>query len=129
MDLYKKAVGGEEHPEGQGERINPTLPIYANKEARIFCYWDHEPWMPWQTQDFYDAPRKNLRPATYQRLHQNQWVSSENRFIDEQSYHARVEPGRPDLAGSIFIGSTPRSGGIPRPSLPSSTMITAIALY
>ena len=39
MDLYKKAVGRDEHPEGEGERIHPTLPIYVNREARIFCYW------------------------------------------------------------------------------------------
>ena len=46
MDLYKKAVGKDEHPDGQAERIHPTLPVYENKEARIFCYWDHEPRMP-----------------------------------------------------------------------------------
>ena len=42
MDLYKKGVGKDEHPEGQGERIHPDLPIYVNREARIFAYWDHE---------------------------------------------------------------------------------------
>jgi hypothetical protein len=42
MDLYKKAVDRDEHPEGQAVRIHPTLPIYENREARIFCYWDHE---------------------------------------------------------------------------------------
>jgi len=104
MDLYKKAVGREEHPEGQGVRIHPDLPIYVNREARIFCYWDHEARMPWQKQEYYDSQRRTLRPATFQRLHQNQWVSSENRFIDEQTYDACVEPGRPDLSGSLFIG-------------------------
>src|SRR5439155_14413807 len=104
MDLYKKAVGKEEHPDGQGERIHPDLPIYVNREARIFCYWDHEARMPWQTQEYYDSQRRTLRPATFQRLHQNQWVSSENRFIDEQTYDACVEPGRPELSGSLFIG-------------------------
>jgi hypothetical protein len=39
MDLYKKAVDRDEHPEG-AVRIHPTLPIYENREARIFCYWD-----------------------------------------------------------------------------------------
>ena len=38
-DLYKQVVGKDEHPEGQGERLHPDLPIYANREARIFCYW------------------------------------------------------------------------------------------
>jgi hypothetical protein len=104
MDLYKKAVGKDEHPDGQGERIHPDLPVYVNREARIFCYWDHEPRMPWQTQSYYDSQRKTLRPATYLRLHRNQWVSSESRFIDEATYDACVSPGRPDVSGSLFIG-------------------------
>ena len=45
-----------------------------------------------------------MRPGTFQRLHQNPWVSSENSFIDEKTYDACVEPGRPDLTGSLFIG-------------------------
>lgn len=62
MDLCKQAVGKDKHPEGQGERIHPDLPIYANREARIFCYWDHEARMPWQTQEYYDSQRRTLRP-------------------------------------------------------------------
>ena len=58
-DLYKQVVSKDEHPEGQGERLHPDLPIYANREARIFAYWDHEPRMPWQTQAYYDSQRKN----------------------------------------------------------------------
>jgi phage terminase large subunit-like protein len=104
MDLYKKAVGRDEHPEGQGERIHPDLPIYRNREARIFAYWDHEPRMPWQTQEYYDSQRKTLRPATFRRLHLNEWVSSENSFIEPSVYDACVEPGGPALEGSLFIG-------------------------
>jgi hypothetical protein len=38
-------------------------------------------------------------------LHQNQWVSSENSFVDEKTYDACVvDTGRPDLTGSLFIG-------------------------
>ena len=42
-DLYRQVVTQDEHSEGQGERIHPTLPIYANREARLFAYWDHKP--------------------------------------------------------------------------------------
>ncbi len=105
MDLYKKAVGKDEHPEGQGERIHPELPVYANREARLFAYWDHESRMPWQTQEYYDSQRRTLRPATFQRLHQNLWVSSENRFIDPPTYDACVEHYlQPDLSGGLFLG-------------------------
>ena len=105
MDLYKKAVDRDEHPEGQAVRIHPTLPIYENREARIFCYWDHEARLPWQTEEYYDSQRKNLRPATFARLHQNQWVSSESSFISAETYDSCVKMGlQPDLRGSIFIG-------------------------
>ena len=97
MDLYKKGVGKDEHPDGRRERIHSDLPIYVNREARIFAYWNHEARMPWQTEAYYDSQRKTLRPGTFQRLHQNQWVSSENSFIDEKTYDACVEPGRPDF--------------------------------
>lgn len=30
LSLYKQAVGKEEHPEGQGERIHQELPVYGN---------------------------------------------------------------------------------------------------
>jgi hypothetical protein len=38
-DLYKLGVGPEEHPEGQGERCSPKLPLYANQDARLLVYW------------------------------------------------------------------------------------------
>ncbi len=68
-DLYKQVVSKDEHPEGQGERLHPDLPIYVNREARIFAYWDHEPSMPWQTEAYYHSQKKTLRPGTYLRLH------------------------------------------------------------
>jgi hypothetical protein len=55
MNLYKQAVGKDEHPDGQGERIHSDLPIYVNREARIFAYWDYEPRMPWQTASYYES--------------------------------------------------------------------------
>jgi phage terminase large subunit-like protein len=101
-DLYQKAVI-------EGERIHPELPIYANREARTFGYWDSEPRMPWQLgregEQYYAAQRRTLRPATFARLHQNQWVSSESRFIEPQVYDQCVDPGlREDLTGNLFVG-------------------------
>ena len=88
-----------------GERIHPTLPIYANRQARAFAYWDTEPRMPWQTAEYYDSQRRTLRPATFARLHRNEWVSSEARFIEPEVYDACVEPSlREDLTGSLFVG-------------------------
>ena len=80
-DLYKQAVSKDEHPDGQGERLHSDLPIYGNREARIFAYWDHEPRMPWQTESYYVSQKKTLRPGTYLRLHENKWATAEEIFI------------------------------------------------
>ncbi len=80
-DLYRQGVGHEEHPEGQGKRIHPDLPVYANREARLFVYWDHQPRMPWQTEKYYHSQKRSLRPATYLRLHENRWTTAETIFI------------------------------------------------
>ena len=90
-DLYRQAVSNDEHPEGQGERIHPDLPIYANREARLFAYWDHEPRMPWQTQEYYDSQKKTLRPGTYLRLHENQWAAAEETFITPEMWDPCVD--------------------------------------
>jgi phage terminase large subunit-like protein len=90
MDLYKQVVSTDEHPEGQGERIHPDLPIYANREARIFAYWDHEPRMPWQSPAYYQSQKKVLRPGTYLRLHQNQWATAEEIFITPEMWDPNV---------------------------------------
>ncbi len=107
-DLYKQGVGKEEHPEGQGERIHPTLPVYANREARLFVYWDHEPRMAWQTENYYKAQRLSLRAGTYLRHHENRWVSAESTFILPELWDPCVDPqSRPLLPGNtdfLFVG-------------------------
>jgi hypothetical protein len=89
--LYKQSVGKEEHAEGQGERIHPELPIYVNREARVFCYWNHEPRMPWQTESYYEAQRRTLRPGTYLRLHENRWTVAEQTFITSELWDGCID--------------------------------------
>jgi hypothetical protein len=61
--------------------------------------------LPWQTEEYYASQRKTLRPNTFQRLHRNNWVSSENSFIEPATYDSCVEYGlTPDTAGTLFIG-------------------------
>jgi hypothetical protein len=81
FSLYKLGVHLDEHAEGQGERLHPTLPIFANRAARLFVYWDHEPRMPWQTPAYYASQRRTLRPPTYLRLHENRWTTGISTFI------------------------------------------------
>lgn len=83
-DLYLRGVDVEEHPQGKAAGLFDDLPCYVNK--RLFCYWDHEPRMPWQTQAYYDQQLENERPAAYIRLHTNQWVTSHEAFVPVEWY-------------------------------------------
>jgi phage terminase large subunit-like protein len=77
-DLYEKTVVN-------GIRLKeefPDLPCYTSADGSIFCYWDHDPRLPWQTPEYYEKQLITLRPSQFMRLHRNQWASSEDVFID-----------------------------------------------
>lgn len=107
-NLYLQGVGREEHPEGQGERLHPTLPIYANREARLFVMWDHTPRMSWQTPAYYEGQRRTLRPNTFARLHENRWVTAESAFITRELWRSNIAPTHgpvpPDRSLVVFVG-------------------------
>ncbi|MCZ6688849.1 MAG: hypothetical protein ACE1Z6_12385 [Candidatus Methylomirabilales bacterium] len=107
-DLYRQGVGKEEHPDGQGERIHPDLPIYANCEARLFVYCDHEARMPWQTPEYYAAQRRSLRPSAYLRLHENRWTVAETTFITPEFFDPCVDknlsPLLPTQECALYLG-------------------------
>lgn len=106
-DLYRTSVGLDEYLEGKGERLQKSLPIYANREARIFAYWDHVPRMPWQTDEYYASQKKTLRPNTYLRLHQNQWSTGESKFISGELWDPCVDATHTAAFGTrrdIFVG-------------------------
>lgn len=107
-ELYLLGVDPNEHPEGKAERLHPILPIYGNHEARIFCYWDHEPRMPWQTEAYRNSQRRTLRPNSYLRLHENRWTSTESVFITAEMFDACVDltyaPPAPNKQIEIYLG-------------------------
>jgi phage terminase large subunit-like protein len=108
-ELYLQGVGPEEHEDGKGVRIHPTLPLYLNAEARLLVYWDHEGRLPWQTERYYAAQRKTLRPSAYIRLHENRWTTGESAFITPEMWDAATDPThRPVLPTvpkpTIFVG-------------------------
>jgi phage terminase large subunit-like protein len=106
-DLYKQVMSKDEHPEGQGERLHPELPIFGNREARIFAYWDHEPSMPWQTEAYYSSQKRTLHPGTYLRLHENKWATAEEIFITGEMWDPCVNAAHhPSLTtrDPLFVG-------------------------
>jgi hypothetical protein len=63
------------------EEYDPPLEVYKNSQGRMFCLWNGVPRMPWQTQEYYGQEAAVLVPNEYRRVHQNEWVSSEDAFI------------------------------------------------
>lgn len=105
--LYLLGVAPDAHPDGEGERLHPELPIYGNRAARLFVYWDHEPRMPWQTASYYAGQRRALRPSTYLRLHENRWTTAESVFLTPELWDPSVDPShRPSLFGGGSGGTT-----------------------
>lgn len=73
-----------------GERIDDELELYQNGD--LFMFWSHTPRQPWQTEEYYTSQRAILRPSTFERLHENKWVSSESAFITPELWDACVSP-------------------------------------
>jgi hypothetical protein len=74
--LYEHGVTmGKRHPDF------PDLPVYINEPAGLFCYWDENARMPWQSQSYYAQESRLLPHTEFLRLHKNQWVRSEGAAI------------------------------------------------
>jgi len=97
-DLYRRGLAGEQ--------IFDDLPVFINGD--LFTYWDNEPRMPRQTEEYYESQLKQLRPNTFLRLHKNQWVSGESSFFDMDKFDRCVDPShKPPLPSNdvvLFVG-------------------------
>lgn len=62
----------------KGESV---LEVYVNPAARMLCLWNTTPRCPWQTADYYASEAAVLTPNEFQRMHRNQWVTSEETFV------------------------------------------------
>jgi len=71
-------------------------------------YWTHQFTAPWQTEDWREQMREQLRPNAYLRLIENQWVSSETSFIEMAWWDQCVDPdARPaleDRSLDVYVG-------------------------
>lgn len=106
--LYLDGVGPDEHPEGKGERLHLTLPLWLNRAARLLVYWDHEARMPWQTDAYDAAQQRSLRPNAFLRLHRNQWTTSESVFITPELWDGATDrdhrPLPPSSTRTLVVG-------------------------
>lgn len=81
---------------GVNRPLGEDLPVYTIGD--LFVFWDHLPRMPWQTPEYYESQRADLRVNTYLRLHENRWVSNESSLFDMEQWDLCVDPDhRPPL--------------------------------
>ncbi len=92
--------------EGIERPLGEDLPVYTKGE--LFMYWDHEARMSWQTPEYYETQKQQLRPNTYLRLHKNLWVSSESSMFNMERWDSCVDPEhRPPLSNKsiqLYVG-------------------------
>lgn len=106
-DLYREIFQEDGTIKAGVERpLDDGLPCYAKGE--LFVYWDHEPRMPWQTPQYYESQRRQLRLNTYLRLHENRWVSSETTLFDMEKWDACIDanhkPPLPNKRVHLWVG-------------------------
>jgi hypothetical protein len=89
-EIYRRGLAGT--------RIDDELECYEAGE--LFMFWSHTPRQSWQTEAYYAEQARILRPATFARLHRNEWVSPESRFITDQLWDQCVDAThRPRVLG------------------------------
>jgi phage terminase large subunit-like protein len=81
--------------EGLHKRGNQGLAIAADLYAQpgVLMFWTHDFTAPWQTEEWREQMRGQLRPNAYLRLVENRWVTSESTFIDMGWWDRCIETG------------------------------------
>lgn len=88
-NLYDLAVlQGVPHPDFSDLTSEGKPVVWVNEAANMFCYWDHEPRLIWQGQEYYSQEARILVPSEFQRIHRNHWVSSVGAFIQPEWWDA-----------------------------------------
>lgn len=64
--------------------------LYA--QPGLLMFWSHECLAPWQTQEWVEQMRKQLRPNAFLRHVENRFVTSESNFVPIEWFDACVDP-------------------------------------
>ena len=65
-----------------GEQIAPDL--YA--QPGMLMFWTHDFTAPWQSEEWREQMRGQLRPNAFLRLVENRWVSGTESFVDIEAW-------------------------------------------
>lgn len=74
-DIYENVVRN-------GESINAEYEMY--RKSQTFVLWNTKPHLPWQTPEYYQNEAINLNENEYNRIHKNQWGSSQETFVPSE---------------------------------------------
>lgn len=88
---------GTPHPDFSYLDTEEGPVVYTHAPSRMFMYWDTEPRMPWQIDDYYAEQRNTLEPEEFERIHRNRWVSAKGAFIEAQWWDNCESPSLPVL--------------------------------
>lgn len=94
--LYKRGIQGE----------NFAKSLY--RQPGLLMFWSHEPVAPWQTPDWIEQMRGQLRPNAFLRLIENRWVTSESSFVPiewwDSCTDAELRPGVREPGILVWVG-------------------------
>ena len=91
---YEMVCAPDEQGEEQGQRVRGLEHLPCYHKGRTFVYWDHEPRMPWHTDEFLEkAKADEPRPSEYLRIWENRWTTGLEPFINMDLYDACARLG------------------------------------
>jgi len=78
------------------------------RQPGMLMYWTHEAIAPWQTEEWKQQMREQLRPNAYLRMIENRWVSGESTFVDldwwDRCTDAEARPVISDPSLPVWVG-------------------------
>lgn len=81
----------------RGERIdlsyagNDLSDLEIYREGGMLMLWNTIPRLPFQTPEYYAAEEADLLPSEFQRVHRNQWASSQSKFVEKEWWNSCLE--------------------------------------
>lgn len=114
--LYDRGIHGEKLDLSfDGHDLN-DLEIY--RDGQMLMLWNTVPRLPWQTQEYYHEEEAVLLPEEFRRIHKNEWVGSETKFVDKLWWAACYEalPGLTKGEPGILAADAAKGGESSRPA-------------
>lgn len=101
-ETYEELLEAFVETEGDPEAL---VPVWVNENTGMMIYWDegeaaHR--MPWlrgeKGRRYYATERATQTPNTYERIHLNHWVGSEESFVPMELWERCMDPDLPPLS-------------------------------